>query len=270
MKLGIGSYAYMWSIGFPGATPDSPMNAMGFLEAARRLGVRAVQYGPNLPLHALPAGELNALLATAREWDVEVELGTRGVDTDHLLRMLEFTVRCGSRLLRTVPEVEEGRLPSRDELISLLRRVEPRFREAGVRLAMENSLMRAADLAAALRATGSEFIGITLDTVNSLAIPEGTREVAEALASWTCCLHIKDFIVRREWHMMGFRVEGRPAGQGQLDAPWLLALLEQAGACCNAILELWPPEQGSLPETIALEQRWAEESLAYLRSLIRE
>ena len=130
--------------------------------------------------------------------------------------------------------------------------------------------MRAMELAAALRATGSEFIGITLDTVNSLAIPEGTREVAEALAPWTHCLHVKDFLVRREWHMMGFRVEGRPAGQGQLDVPWLLAVLAKAGARCNAILELWPPEQASLQETVALEQRWAEESVGYLRGLIRE
>ena len=267
MKLGIGSYAYMWSIGFPGAAPEAPMSAMGFLGKARQLGVRVVQYGPNLPLQALPGGELNELLAAAREWDVEVELGTRGVDTDHLRRMLEFTVRCGSRLLRTVPEVEGGRLPSRDELAALLGRVEPQFRRAGVRLAMENSLIRAADLAAALQATASAFIGITLDTVNSMAIPEGTREVAETLAPWTHCLHVNDFVVRREWHMMGFRVEGRPAGQGQLDVPWLLALLARAGARCNAILELWPPEQGSLPETMELEQRWAEESVQYLRAL---
>ena len=38
MKLGIGTYTYMWSIGFPGAAPDAPMRAMGLLEKARELG----------------------------------------------------------------------------------------------------------------------------------------------------------------------------------------------------------------------------------------
>ena len=70
--------------------------------------------------------------------------------------------------------------------------------------------------------------------------------------------------------MMGFRVQGRPAGQGQLNVPRLLELLGSAGARCNAILELWPPQQASLHETIALEHQWAEESIAYLRTLIKE
>jgi hypothetical protein len=81
---------------------------------------------------------------------------------------------------------------------------------------------------------------------------------------------VKDFAVRREWHMMGFRVEGRPAGRGQLNVPRLLNLLDSAGARCNAILELWPPEQATLRATIALEQRWVEESITYLRTLIKE
>ena len=270
MKLGIGTYAYMWSIGFDGAKPARPMSALALLERAHALGVAVVQYGPNLPLDALPESELAEVLAAARQWNIEIEVGTRGVDTGHLLRMLEFTQRCGSTLLRTVPEVEGGRLPTPHQLTTLLLDVEPKFWQAGVRLAMENSLMPSAALLESLEAVHSKFIGVTLDTVNSLALPEGTREVASTLAAWTHCLHVKDFSVRREWHMMGFRVEGRPAGQGQLNVPWLLGLLSDAGAQCNAILELWPPEQNSLAETIALEQRWAEESISYLRTLIGE
>jgi sugar phosphate isomerase/epimerase len=94
--------------------------------------------------------------------------------------------------------------------------------------------------------------------------------VAEVLARWTCCFHVKDFAVMREWHMMGFRVEGRPAGKGQLNVPGLLELLFAAGAECNAILELWPPQQASLSETVTLEHQWAKESVTYLRTLIKE
>jgi 3-oxoisoapionate decarboxylase len=267
VKLGIGSYTYMWSIGFPGARPEHPMDALGLLEMARKLNVGVVQYGPNLALDSLDPSLLNEVLQTARSYGIELEIGTRGVETEHLERMLDFTARCNSQLLRTVAEYE-GRATGCAQLIPLLRAVEPRFRAAGVRLALENTIIPAADLDSALSAVDSEFIGITLDTVNSLAIPEGTREVAGRLARWTACLHVKDFIARRDWHMMGFRIEGRPAGEGQLDVPWLLDLLHASGARCNAILELWPPEQSKLSETIALEHRWAEQSIHYLRTLI--
>jgi sugar phosphate isomerase/epimerase len=270
LKLGIGSYTYMWSIGFPGASPAKPMSAMDLLARAHEFGVRAVQYGPNLALYELSCGELNETLAAARQWGIEIEVGTRGVEPAHLRRMIDFTSGCGSALLRTVPEMEDGRVPTRSELIATLESVEPHFRQARVRLAMENTLMPAAELAGALRAVNSPFLGVTLDTVNSLAIPEGTREVARHLVPWTCCLHVKDFQVSREWHMMGFRVEGRPAGRGQLDVPALLAELRGAGASANAILELWAPAQPELEQTIALEESWAVESVNYLRNLIGE
>jgi len=269
VKLGIGTYTYMWSIGFPGAEPETPMRSMELLEEAVKLGVKVVQFGPNLPLFEMPPAEVDEVLCASRQMGLELEIGTRGVGTTHLRRMIDFTVRCRASLLRTVPEAD-GRVPSSGELKELLEAIEPDLRQAGVRLAMENSLMPAAAMRDALRACNSEYLGVTLDTVNSLAIPEGTEEVAEALARWTRCLHVKDFAVTREWHMMGFRVEGKPAGQGQLNVPRLLELLRSAGARCNAILELWPPPQATLSETIALEHRWAEESVAYLRTLIKE
>jgi hypothetical protein len=68
--------------------------------------------------------------------------------------------------------------------------------------------------------------------------------------------------------MMGFVVEGKPAGQGQLTIPLLLEKLRAAGVDPNAILELWPPKADSLEETIALEHAWAAESIPYLRRLI--
>jgi len=63
-------------------------------------------------------------------------------------------------------------------------------------------------------------------------------------------------------------VEGRPAGQGQVDTPWLLDALRRAGAEFNVILEVWPPEQPALEQTIALEDRWVRESIPYLRQFI--
>lgn len=270
MKLGIGTYAYMWSIGFSGAQPAKPMTALDLLAKARKLGVRVVQYGPNLPLESLPEAELEALAGRAREWEIELEVGTRGFETEHLRRQIALSRRVGARLLRTVSEVGEGPISSMSDLAAPLRSILPELESAGVRLAIENARIPSAEMRRVLDSLHTSWVGITLDTANSLAIPEGWQEVSRNLAPYTFCLHVKDFAVRRVWHMMGFTVEGRPAGQGQLDLAGLLEVLRADNVSPNAILELWVPQQKTLEETITLEQAWVEQSIAYLRQYIRD
>jgi sugar phosphate isomerase/epimerase len=258
----------MWSIGFPGAQPRNPMTALDLLAQAREFGLHLVQYGPNLSLGTLPGPQLDGLLARAKEWDIELEVGTRGLGLEHLRQQLALAGYVGSKILRTVPELEGGKAPNAEELTASLQAILPDLAAAGIKLAMENGKIPAAVLDQVIRSLSSPWVGITLDTVNSLAIPEGTEQVVRMLAPHTVCLHIKEFVVKRAWHMMGFVVEGKPAGQGQLNVPWLLEVLRAAGASGNAIVELWPPEQKTIEETIALERAWAVESIPYLRRLI--
>jgi len=75
------------------------------------------------------------------------------------------------------------------------------------------------------------------------------------------------YLIRRADHKMGFAVEGRPAGGGRLDVPWLLERLRAMGRDPNAILELWVSPEEDVERTVAKELRWAEQSLAYLRPL---
>lgn len=67
---------------------------------------------------------------------------------------------------------------------------------------------------------------------------------------------------------MGFILEGRPTGQGQLDIPRLMDTLKESRYDFNVIVELWPPEQETLERTVALEQSWAEESIQYMRNYL--
>lgn len=264
MKLGIGSYCYMWSIGVEGSPPPRPMRGADLLARCREFGVRVVQLGPNLPLDP---GEAADLAAEARASGIEIEMGTSGLDPDAIRERATLCRGMGATLLRTV-DLYEGPAQTAAEIEARLRALLPFLEDNGVRLAVENARTPARDLAAALDAIGSPLLGVTLDTVNSLAVPEGTVEVVERLARHTLCLHIKDFRVRRIWHMMGFTVEGTAAGEGQLDVPWLLDCLKAAGRDPNAILELWVPQQATTEETIALERAWVRQSIPYLRRLI--
>jgi sugar phosphate isomerase/epimerase len=279
MKLGIGTYCYMWAIGFTfgdkEAKPDEAMDAFGLLRRAHELGVNLIQYGPNLPLAALSDADLDRLLAQAKAWEIELELGTRGLETDHLARQVALAKCIGSKLLRTIPEIG-GKPVSADEIPPHLRAIWPLLEKEGIKLGLENGKIPALELKAAIDASGSASVkgepavGVVLDVVNSLAVPEGWRYVTEILAPYTICLHHKEFIIQRYWHMMGFEVQGRPAGAGQLDTPWLLETLDRAGAKYSVILEVWPPEQPALADTIALEDRWVRESLSYLRLFIKD
>ncbi len=269
MKLGIGTYAYMWSIGFPGAQPSAPMDAIELLRRAHELGVRVVQFGPNLPLSEVGGNQLRAIVDYARDAHIELEVGTRGLNAQHLRSQLELAARLDCKLVRTVPELDDGSVPSHAAMVDCLGKIIPDLERHRIRLALENGNLPAQDLADTLDALASPWLGVTLDTANSLAIPEGTRQIVKTLARHTMCFHVKDFVVQRVWHRMGFVVEGRPAGQGQMDLPWILQELNSARADANAILELWPPQQADIQATTALEQEWAEESIRFLRQYIQ-
>lgn len=267
MKLGIGTYTYMWSIGFEGAVPERPMSALDLLAKGAELGVGVVQYGPNLALSSIPENVLDSLVQRSKKESIEIELGTRGLETEHLRSQIALADRMGAKLLRSVPELGD-RTPSIAELKAALCAIMPCLERSNVRLAIENGNIPAQFLAQALDELASPHVGVTLDTVNSLAIPESTREVVKHLARHVFCFHVKDFVVKRVWHRMGFTVEGSPAGEGQMDFPWVLQELRSAGSDPNAILELWPPEQGQLGATIALEHAWARHSILNLRRYI--
>jgi sugar phosphate isomerase/epimerase len=245
------------------------MTAIGLLAKAHELGVGVVQVGPNLPLLALTDAELVAFCQQAADWNITLELGTRGIELEHLVRQIKLAAQIGAGVLRVIPELG-GKPPTAEAMRDCVGQVLPLLAETGVCLGLENTRLPAAELRQVVKTISSPQVGIVLDTVNSMAVPEGYRQVAEILAPFTVCLHVKDFIVYRNWHTMGFIVEGRPAGQGQLDIPWLLNTVQATGARYNAILELWPPEQTSVEETARLEQAWVIDSIRYLRQYIRD
>lgn len=268
MKLGLSSYTYGWACGAAGTSPPDPMTPRRLVARAAELGVHLVQICDNLPLDALTGPELDDLARAARDDGVGIEVGTRGIGPANLERQLALAVRFGSPILRVVIDTADHR-PGEDEVVATVRAFEPELRAAGVVLAIENhDRFRARTLARIVERVDSEHVGVCLDTVNSFGALEGPEVVVDVLGPSTVNLHVKDFVVRRVPSNMGFVVEGRPAGQGMLDVPWLLGALHRRGRDVNAIVELWTPPEERLEETLRKEAAWAAESVAYLRRLI--
>jgi len=88
VKLGIGTYCYMWSLGVEGAFPRKPMHPLELLDEAIRLGLSVVQYGPNRPLSDDEAAQIGQF---ARQRGILLERGTTGLDPVHIARE---AVRC--------------------------------------------------------------------------------------------------------------------------------------------------------------------------------
>lgn len=269
MRLGVSSYTYVWAVGVPGyPTLPQPMRAEQLLAKAVELDVSVVQIGDNLPLDRLTNVDLATLADRAQAMRLDLEIGTCGIDPAGLRRYLAIAQQLNSPLVRTLLDTQDHR-PTPDEAVVTLRSVADDFENAGVRLAIENhDQFRAATLVDIIKRTGSDWLGICLDTANSLACLETPAMVVETLGPWTINLHIKDFRFARLPHHKGFIVEGCPAGQGQLDVPWLLAALAEQGRDCNAIVELWPSPEPTIAESVAKEDAWAKSSVNYLRGLI--
>jgi sugar phosphate isomerase/epimerase len=266
MRIGIGSWTYGWSIGVKGyPSPVKPFTALDLLSRARDFGIGLVQIADNLPLARLPESELAELKQRAAEWNIELEIGTTGVEPEHLLRFLELARYLGARLVRSLLSDTYSRadLP---QATAWLREVLPAFEDANVCLALENyEKYTSRDLAALVREIGSPCLGVCLDTVNSLGALETPAAVVGELAPFVRSLHVKDFKIERVESRMGYSVTGCPVGEGMLKIDWLLDQLRDAGSDPNLIIELWTPYCGSVEHTIALEQEWAARSVSFLK-----
>ena len=270
MQLGIGSYTYTWSIGVPGSLPSKRMTAVDLVQRAHALGLRRIQIADNIPLDELSAEELDALETTANRLEVAVEVGTRGIAPSHLLTYLNLAKRFRSNVLRVVVDTNTHH-PSPEDVTDVFRAVVPEFEKSGVILAMENhDRFSAAGIARIIENVGSAHCGVCLDTVNSFGALEGPAQVVATLGPLCVNLHVKEFTIVRASHSMGFTVEGRPAGQGMLNVPWLLGELRKMGRDPNAIIELWTPPSATIEQTIAMEDDWTEQSVKYLRGFIAD
>jgi sugar phosphate isomerase/epimerase len=263
MKLGISTYSLTWSIGIPGyPAPHHPIGVIDLLDIAHSNHIKLVQIADNLPLHKMSEAELLFMKEYADSLGIEIEIGTRGTNPEHLLLYLRIANLLGSTLCRTLIVEENLTNPLRE-----LQEVLPFFELAGVRLAVENhGLHTTKQLASLFDACNHPFIGCCLDTVNSFSALDCPKTVIQDLSPYVINLHLKDFDITRVDHQMGFMVLGKPAGYGKLDIDGLLQTIRNSQRDSNVILELWTPFTETVEETVALERQWLEQSLHHLQT----
>jgi sugar phosphate isomerase/epimerase len=265
MQPGISSYTFTWAIGVPGKEPKNPMTIFQLIEKAAELDVPVLQVADNLPLDRFSEIELLKIRNYAEDLHIQIEVGARGMTAENLEKHIELAVFFQSPIVRFVID-GAGFEPGLEEIHQIIKNAVPVLKENKIVLTIENhDRFKAAEFAEMVEKAGSEFVGICLDSVNSMGAGEGLLTVIEKLAPLTVNLHVKEFSVKRVFHKMGFVIEGCPLGEGMLPIAELIQKVSPR--CQSAILEQWTPPEESIEKTIEKEARWAEVSITYLKSL---
>jgi len=268
MRLGISSFTFPWVIGGIDNNHPISMTAFELLEKANALGAEVLQIADNLPIEHLSNEELGQLRIMADSLGIALEVGTRGISTANLARFLEIAATLGSPILRIVIDTKEHE-PTMEEINSLLAPFAVQFRKLNIKLAIENhDRLTCSQFNEIIDRLGGDWVGICLDTVNSLGAVEAPNTVIPALAPRAINVHMKDFEIVRSNGQMGFTVQGTALGQGRLDVQSVIAAVGGSKRDITSVIELWTPRQSSYEETVALEESWAAQSVKFLRASI--
>jgi sugar phosphate isomerase/epimerase len=267
-KLGISSWSFPWAVGVSkGPRLKRRMDVLELMEKAGELGVGLVQIADNLPLEDLPWETLVKCKRFASETGIHIEVGTKGLEPDHLMKFLEIAHFMHSPILRTIPEIFSERIDLK-EIEANLRQVLPEFEKAGITIVLGNQeAYKAEELANLMESINHPNLKICLDLANALGSLEGPEYVMEKLGPWCGNFHFKDIKVIRAQTLMGFSIEGRPSGEGQIPIQWALDQLRGYEIDHSTIIELWPPWQGDISSTVKLEEKWVAQSIEFMKGL---
>ena len=260
MAIGLSTYSFFWRW-HPTAT--EPLSLPGMLARTQDWGAELLQVCDHPAIEEYDEAQLRELAGDARRRGLELELGTRGIGTEHLGRYLGIAERLEARLVRSMVTAQEA-----DAAEELLRAVLPAYERAGVVLALETyEQVPTPRLVEVVEAVGSPALGICLDPANCVAALEHPVATVELTADLVRNLHVKDFGFSRQAGWVGFTLAGVPLGEGLLDLDHLYATVRPVQRDISQVVEHWLVWQGDSATTCRLEDEWTQHSLDRMRRL---
>jgi 3-oxoisoapionate decarboxylase len=262
MAIGLSTYAFFWQFS---ETAARPLTLTDMVNKTHEQGLSVFQICDYAPIQTMSHSALAEVREVAESSSVQLELGTRGIQTSHLMNYLDIASNLGSTFLRTMLHTPDDK-PSVPEAIALLKEVLPAFTERGITIGLETyEQVSTDDLIRVVEGVGSPFLGVCLDPANSVARLELPTDVIDRTAPFVVNMHIKDFTFTRQAGWVGFSLIGCPLGEGFLDYDRMIAVV-QPGANVNQVVEHWLPWQGNSTQTCQLEQQWTQHNIDTLRS----
>ncbi|HMP41613.1 MAG TPA: TIM barrel protein [Roseiflexaceae bacterium] len=244
--IGLAAYSFPWRCGFAGTgTPrvcPNPLRADELLSLAIEYDLASLEI-PLMLLRDTAPATLRAFRARADAHGITIVVDTPVIDEAQLAEAIPAAAALGARVVRVMlSSILEGSRTTApggwpaylDQMIARLRRLRPIAEQHQVILAPENHQdATSADLIRVCDEVGGEYIGVTLDAVNPLAVAEEPIAFARALGSRIVDVHLKDYHIYPSGS--GYRLVRCALGEGVLDLPALFGVLADVAprATCN-------------------------------------
>ncbi len=236
LRIGLAAYSFPWRCGFigqgTGRVCPKPFSANDLLQLGATYSLGMVE----LPLNMLPDLEpatLQAFRTKAESLGLQLVIDSGVVDVPTLERFIPAAAALGARVIRVMLSnilegarfrIEGGWEAHLNEMIARLRYLRPLAEQYRVCLAPENHQdTTSADLLRVCQEVGGDYIGVTLDAVNPLAVGEDPLAFARALAPHIVNVHLKDYWIYTT--DSGYRLVRCALGEGVLDLPAVFELL---------------------------------------------
>ena len=244
--IGMHSYGYQWRDAKARRAGAKFHDALTFLQSAEQLRAAGVQVaiGENDSAYA------QRIKAEAekhgRYFEAQFQLPKDDTDVDRFERDVRLARDAGATVFRTA--CLSGRryetFKSAEELREFaarshnsLRLAEPVLKRHRLRMAVENHKdWLIPELLEIVRKFSSEWIGICVDTGNSIALMEDAMSVIEAYAPFAFSVHLKDMAF--DEYGDGFLLSEVPLGGGFLSIARIVQILRKANPAVQLNLEM--------------------------------
>jgi 3-oxoisoapionate decarboxylase len=264
-RLGIGMHSYgaHWKAAREGQAKARFSGALEFLEYAHQLGAGGVQTSIGNKDSSYAARIRAKAEAGEMYFEGQLALPKDESDLAPFQSELRLAKEAGASVVRTALlsgrryetfDSAEGFQKFRAQSWQSLTLAEPILKRHRLRLAVENHKdWLVPELLEWLRRLSSEYVGVCVDTGNSIALLEEPMEVVEAYAPFAASTHLKDMGVQA--YAEGFLLSEVPLGEGFLDLKRIVAVLQKANSKLQFNLEMITRDPLKVP--CLTEKFWA-------------
>jgi 3-oxoisoapionate decarboxylase len=242
-RVGLSVSGTTYSMGLHPNAGRPTITARELMDQTVALGLAGVE----LPARLLDGDDAVAVGRYAAERELFVTVDTSGYDPDVLQGVFELATAVGAPTVRTVVGGAKiggdrrplaGRwLPFLDEVHAGLKASVALAERVGITLAVENHQdLASEELLWLCESIDSAAFGINLDTGNPLGTAEEPVDYFRRVAPHVRNVHLKDYWTW--WSEDGYRLVRCPLGQGLIDFPVLLDILDAAAPGVTMAIEL--------------------------------
>jgi 3-oxoisoapionate decarboxylase len=246
MGIVVHSYASRWNSKIESKKYPGFMNAIDLLEHSHEIGAGGIQVV--IKDWTLDFGKKVRERREKLGMYLEGSLGVpaKPEDVAKFEQEVIAAKEAGAQIIRTV--CTSGRRyevyhssgdfeEARKKALTSIHLAEPILKKHKVKLAVENHKdWRAKELVEIMKQVDSEWVGVTLDFGNSIALMEDPMEVITTLAPYLVTTHVKDMGL--DEYEDGILLSEVPLGKGILDLPKIISICNQHNSKTTFNLEM--------------------------------